>query len=153
MAPAGGDGEAETSHAGGATGTAVASKGCADWWLGAIDLLVRTSPSQGDSVADHIKEQLMERDRWLSPDSCPYCIAMTAKQLFPSELVVQVWGNASLDTRWNEMWKHSELMFFGEQAKPVDQGGKPLQPFGFGYFRLFQQQTTRLFKCWRIHTP
>jgi len=44
-------------------GAAVASGGPADWWLGAIDLLVRSSPSQGDNVAEHIKEQLMERDR------------------------------------------------------------------------------------------
>ncbi|KAL0019181.1 hypothetical protein WJX77_000293 [Trebouxia sp. C0004] len=44
-------------------GAAVARGGPADWWLGAIDLLVR-SPSQGDNVADHIKEQLMERDRY-----------------------------------------------------------------------------------------
>ena len=44
-------------------GAAVARGGPADWWLGAIDLLVRSSPSQGDNVADHIKEQLMERDR------------------------------------------------------------------------------------------
>ena len=44
-------------------GAAVAHGGPADWWLGAVDLLVRSSPSQGDNVADHIKEQLMERDR------------------------------------------------------------------------------------------
>ncbi len=44
-------------------GAAVAHAGPADWWLAAIDLLVRSSPSQGDNVADHIKEQLMERDR------------------------------------------------------------------------------------------
>ena len=44
-------------------GAAVAGGGPADWWLGAVDLLVRSSPSQGDNVADHIKEQLMERDR------------------------------------------------------------------------------------------
>lgn len=40
------------------------AKGCGDWWLGAIELLARSTPSQGDSVADHIKEQLMERDRY-----------------------------------------------------------------------------------------
>ncbi|KAL0055911.1 hypothetical protein WJX82_005648 [Trebouxia sp. C0006] len=45
-------------------GAAVAHGGPADWWLGAVDLLVRSSPSQGDNVADHIKEQLMERDRY-----------------------------------------------------------------------------------------
>ena len=44
-------------------GTSVASSGCAQWWLGAVDLLTRNSPNQGDSVADYIKEQLMERDR------------------------------------------------------------------------------------------
>lgn len=53
----------ESSGEAACVGTAVASGGCADWWLGAIDLLVRSSPSQGDNVADHIKEQLMERDR------------------------------------------------------------------------------------------
>lgn len=60
-----GDDEADRGHAGAgtSTGAAVAGKGSADWWLGAIDLLVRNSPSQGDSVADFIKEQLMERDR------------------------------------------------------------------------------------------
>ena len=47
-------------------GVRVGGGGCADWWLGAIDLLVRTSPSQGANVADHIKEQLMERDRYQS---------------------------------------------------------------------------------------
>lgn len=56
----------EESHAEARTGTAVAGRGCADWWLGAIDLLVRTSQNGGDSVADHIKEQLMERDRYAS---------------------------------------------------------------------------------------
>lgn len=44
-------------------GVRVGAGGCADWWLGAIDLLVRNSPSQGANVADHIREQLMERDR------------------------------------------------------------------------------------------
>lgn len=47
-------------------GVRVGGGGCADWWLGAIDLLVRNSPSQGDNVADHIKEQLMERDRYIA---------------------------------------------------------------------------------------
>lgn len=47
-------------------GVRVGGGGCADWWLGAIDLLVRTSTSQGANVADHIKEQLMERDRYQS---------------------------------------------------------------------------------------
>lgn len=60
---AGGDGDAGAGCAGGATGAAVGGQGCAGWWLGAIDLLVRSTPSQGDGVADHIKEQLMERDR------------------------------------------------------------------------------------------
>ena len=45
-------------------GIRVGGGGCADWWIGAVDLLVRTSPSQGANVADHIKEQLMERDRY-----------------------------------------------------------------------------------------
>lgn len=45
------------------TGAGVSSSESAQWWLGAVELLVRTSPSQGDNVADHIKEQLMERDR------------------------------------------------------------------------------------------
>lgn len=60
-----GSNEAGIGHAGAATstGAAVAGTGSADWWLGAIDLLVRNSPSQGDTVADLIKEQLMERDR------------------------------------------------------------------------------------------
>ena len=66
MSGAGADG-AVTGHvhagAGSATGAAVSSKGCGDWWLGAIDLLVRSSPSQGDNFAHLIKEQLMERDR------------------------------------------------------------------------------------------
>ncbi|KAL3154030.1 hypothetical protein ABBQ32_013581 [Trebouxia sp. C0010 RCD-2024] len=60
----GGDGDAGAGCAGGATGAAVGGQGCAGWWLGAIDLLVRSTPSQGDGVADHIKEQLMERDRY-----------------------------------------------------------------------------------------
>ena len=53
----------ETRANAASVGAAVARGGPADWWLGAIDLLVRSSPSQGDNVADHIKEQLMERDR------------------------------------------------------------------------------------------
>ena len=44
----------------------MAGQGSGKWWLGAIDLLVHNSPSQGDNVADHIKEQLMERDRYLT---------------------------------------------------------------------------------------
>lgn len=44
-------------------GVRVGARGSASWWMAAIGLLVKSSPSQGDNVADHIKEQLMERDR------------------------------------------------------------------------------------------
>ena len=68
---------AKESRQGSATGIAVASGGCADWWLAAIDLFVRTSPSQGDNVADHIKAQLTERDR--SSFACLLCASAFVK--------------------------------------------------------------------------